>query len=227
MIKKSHPLFWILSPTYKLAEIVKSELLSQNDGKTKLTAGIKKFNETYFWTTVLFAGAIGFLFKQEYYGHELNRFINYVVCVPLGLFFFSRAFEILKAFLDDAVDKLNHGPSASALGYGDRLVLAFRSYLELLVGFGVFYYILPAWLFKYGESTTQFTNIIQAIYFSGVTITTVGYGDISPTHWFTQFLIVFQVFCGLTLALVSFTVYTGLALATSKPSSDEKSDDNR
>ncbi|SGY88064.1 Putative uncharacterized protein [Moritella viscosa] len=31
-------------------------------------------------------------------------------------------------------------------------------------------------------------DIINTLYFSGVTITTLGYGNISPIHWFPQFL---------------------------------------
>ncbi|WPC67997.1 ion channel [Rhodoferax ferrireducens] len=219
MKKRSHALFWILSPTYKLAERNKEKLLAADDGKTQLTYGLKKYNRRYFWITLGLALAAGLFFDQSLYAHKQYKYVNYVVCVCIGwLVFFSRAFEIFKSFLDDAVEKLNQTPSSSELGYGDRLRLAFNSYIELLVGFGVLYYILPSYLFKSGETPFHFGNLVEAIYFSGVTMATVGYGDISPAHWFTQGLVVFQVFCGLTLALVSFTVYTSLALASSNPS---------
>lgn len=219
MKTNSHFLFWILSPTYKLAERNKAKLFSEEDGKSRLTQGIKKYNKRYLWITLVLAAAAGLVFDQKLYAHEHYKYVNYAICFFFGwLIFFSRAFEIFKAFLDDAVEKLNQTASSSDLGYGDRLRLAFNSYMELLIGFGVLYYILPSCLFKGGSDTPfQFTDIVQAIYFSGVTMATVAYGDISPAHWLTQSLVVFQVFCGLTLALVSFTVYTSLALANPNP----------
>lgn len=219
MKKRSHFLFWILSPTYKIAEISKGKLLTAADGKTQLTQGLKRWNSFYLWLTIALAVVAGLGFDQKLYAHEHIKYIYYGFLVIFGwLLFFSRAFEIFKAFIDDAVEKLNRTPSASGLGYGDRLRMAFNSYIELLVGFGVLYYILPSCLFKSSDPCFQFTNIVEAIYFSGVTMATVGYGDISPAHWLTQSLVVFQVFCGLTLALVSFTVYSSLALANPNPS---------
>lgn len=219
MKKKSHPLYWILTPTYKYAEMNKANLLVQQDGKNLVTQGIKRYNKRYLFLTLMLAVLAQLLFDQKNYDHEYYQYINYAYCFFFGyLIFFSRAFEVFKAFLDDAVEKLNHVPSSSALGYGDRLRLAFNSYIELLIGMGVLYYILPSSLFKGGEHVI-FTNILQAIYFSGVTMTTVGYGDITPAHMLTQGLVIFQVFCGLTLALVSFTVYTTLALASAESSS--------
>ena len=220
-------MFWILSPTYKLAERNKAKLMSESDGKLRLTQGIKKYNKYYLFMTLGLAVSAGLFFDQKHYAHENYKYINYVICILVGwLIFFSRAFEIFKAFLDDAVEKLNKTPSSSDLGYGDRLRLAFNSYIELLVGFGVLYYILPACLFKGSSTSFHFTSVVEAIYFSGVTMATVGYGDISPANWLTQSLVVFQVFCGLTLALVSFTVYTSLALASSNHSLKGTSDGN-
>lgn len=218
MKPNSHFLFWILSPTYKLAERNKARLIAAEDGKNRLTQGIKKYNKYYLGITLGLAVLAAIFFEQQLYAHEHYKYVNYVICVFIGwLIFFSRAFEIFKAFLGGAVEKLNQTPSSSDLGYGDRLLLAFNSYIELLVGFGVLYYIVPSCLFKGGDKPFHFANVLEAIYFSGVTMATVGYGDISPAHWLTQSLVVFQVFCGLTLALVSFTVYTSLALTRSNP----------
>lgn len=225
MKKNSHLLLWMLSPTYKLAERNKAKLLLESDGKSQITRAIKTYNKFYLRITLGLALAAGLFFDQKLYAHEHYKYVNYAICVFIGwLIFFSRAFEIFKAFLDDAAEKLNQRPSSSDLGYGDRLRLAFNSYIELLVSFGVLYYILPSCLFKGGDTPFHFTSVMEAIYFSGVTMATVGYGDISPAHWLTQSLVVFQVFCGLTLALVSFTVYTSLALTSSNASSEGTSD---
>jgi voltage-gated potassium channel len=214
----THPLFWILSPTYKLAELNKRKWLAGDNGQQRLTDEIKKHNLNCLAITLFFATVAGLIFKQDFYANDDYKCITYFfVSLYVWLFFFSRGYEIFKAFLDDAVEKLNGTPSTRSLNYGDRLRLAFNSYIELMVGFGVLYYVLPSSFFKGGASGFQFANIVEAIYFSGITMATVGYGDISPASWFTQTLVVFQVFCSLTLALVSFTVYTSLALASSNP----------
>lgn len=85
----------------------------------------------------------------------------------------------------------------------DRLILSFRSYFELILNFAIIYSLLPAshW------GTDGILNIIQATYFSGVTITTLGYGDISPELWFSQFLSVFEVLCGFALIVVCLAIY--------------------
>ncbi|MBS1227555.1 MAG: hypothetical protein H6R17_832 [Proteobacteria bacterium] len=215
MKNNTNSLFWVLSPTYKLAEKNKKKWLLSKDGKQRLTDEIKKYNRYYLAITLLFAAAAGLVFRQEYYADEELKYVTwFLVALFCWAIFFSRAFEIFKAFLDDAVEKLNGIPSTSDLHYGDRLRLAFNSYIELMVGFGVLYYVLPSSFFKSGGPHFHFDNIVEAIYFSGVTMATVGYGDISPANALTQALVVFQVFCGLTLALVSFTVYTSLALAS-------------
>ncbi|MCW4629673.1 MULTISPECIES: potassium channel family protein [Marinomonas] len=85
----------------------------------------------------------------------------------------------------------------------DRLILSFRSYFELILNFALIYSLLPAdnW------SGEKILNIIQATYFSGVTITTLGYGDIYPKQWFSQFLSIFEVLCGFTLIVVCLAIY--------------------
>ena len=224
MSKEAHKLFWILSPTYKLAERQKKKWLGTNNNKQMLSENIKKYNRYYLATTLWLAVYAGFFFKQEYYANEQDKYINLVTVILFCWFIiFSRGFEIFKAFIDDAVEKLNGKPSTSDLSYGDRLQLAFNSYIEIMVGFGVMYYMLPSSFFKSGAIVPfNFENIVEAIYFSGITMTTVGYGDISPANPITQILVVFQVFCGLTLALVSFTVYTSLALINAKAMLDRK-----
>lgn len=211
--KKTHGFYWIISPTYKLAEHRKNKILSSPDGSKDLTKTITQYNKYYLVATLMLAPYVDIFFDQALYRDDQYKYVNYIWVLSFGwVVYFSCAFEIFKAFLDDATDKLNHRVSDSQLSYGDRLRLAFNSYIELLVGFGTLYYMLPSNLFKGGSPGFLFKNVFEAVYFSGITMATVGYGDISPAHWLTQGLVLFQVFCGLTLALVSFTVYTSLAL---------------
>ena len=57
------------------------------------------------------------------------------------------------------------------------------------------------------------TNIWDAIYFSGITIATIGYGDLVPKHSFSQFLAIYEVINGFVLIVVSFTVYVSRSIS--------------
>lgn len=81
---------------------------------------------------------------------------------------------------------------------------------EVITNFATIYYLVPNTWFK---ESHEFASVIEAFYFSGITIATIGYGDISPQHWLAQLLTIFEVFCGLVLLLVAFAVYTTQGLA--------------
>ncbi|RKQ31424.1 two pore domain potassium channel family protein [Oceanobacillus halophilus] len=58
-------------------------------------------------------------------------------------------------------------------------------YIIVIIGFGLIYFILSFQgiiLVEYGElrQTSIIGSIIHSIYFSGVTLLTIGYGDITP-----------------------------------------------
>lgn len=200
---------WLLSPTLKLAEIRKGRLLADG-GPTALTSGIKRYNVFYFAIAVALLLASS-LYRRDWFLDADRKWVNYIILLSFGWFvIISRAVEIFVAFLNDAVAKLNGDKPRSDLNPGDRLRLAFRSYFELLFNFATLYYIMPSCWFK---DNHVFNNIFDAVYFSGITMTTVGYGDISPSLWPAQMSVLLQIFCGLTLAVLSFTVYTSIALA--------------
>lgn len=197
--------------------------MAEDEGKAKVTKRIQFLNTLYLFAVIAWAIIIGLQFNQEIYNNPKLRQVSPIqfyagcfVIIVSSWYMISRACEIFRAFLEDSIDKLNGTVSTTGLKYGDRLGLAFKSYIELMIGFGVLYYVMPAFHF-----TKPFTTVFEAIYFSGVTMATVGYGDFSPSFWFTQLLVLLQIFCSLTLALVSFTVYTSLALALSSQANDK------
>ena len=60
--------------------------------------------------------------------------------------------------------------------------------------------------------TEPITSPWEAFYFSVVTITTLGYGDISPTNKIGQFLVVSQTLMGIVfIILVVSTFLTGIS----------------
>lgn len=231
--QKSPKLWWVICPTYKIAEQKKFSILDekkeQDDAEIKkiLAQVLKSFNKGYFVSSLVIAFFVGLVIPlaECKLGSSLYNQTGIIkwafvvsVCILSWLFLFSMGVEITKAFLEDAVQKLNKEESSSNLKFGERLILSFKSYIELIVNFGTFYYLLPATFFDVsGEK--KFSSIIEAIYFSGVTITTLGYGDFSPSHPLAQFLTVFEVLAGFSLIVVSFAVYSSLAI-----NSNEKKD---
>jgi voltage-gated potassium channel Kch len=82
------------------------------------------------------------------------------------------------------------------------------AYLLLIPIFALLFYFLPGLEIKYSESSPK---IIQIIYFSIVTMTTLGYGDITPQNSYAQLLaaseaILGVVIIGLFLNSLSYTL---------------------
>lgn len=196
-------LFAVFSPTYILAGYLKE--------KFDRTETIKVLNSFYLWISIV--SAISLLIYQEYFDPigklTLNSQLSFITILIWSYFLFSRCNEIFWAFLKDAFEKMDIKiKTNSKLSPRDRIQLSLKSYLELVIDFSILYLLLPA-------TSTMWTNevylesITDALYFSGVTITTLGYGDISPEHWWPQFLTVYEVFCGFTLLIVCFAIYAG------------------
>ncbi|EIW87739.1 putative ion channel [Alishewanella agri BL06] len=82
----------------------------------------------------------------------------------------------------------------------------FCSYVACILVFAIFYYFLP-----HGQLNKDLTPV-NALYFSVVTITTLGYGDIIPTSSVAQIAISFQALFGITiLGLFINAIWTGHA----------------
>lgn len=192
---------WLLSPTFELARCLKAG--KGKDGKSKI---IKALNSLYLLFAIF--GALGLLvFESVIQNHCDVSTAGYLsgICVAYLL---SRCNEIFYSFLKDAIDKSQKPPDAtSSLTPVDRIKLALKSYFELIIDFAIIYSLLPA--FYWNECKAPDT-ILEALYFSEVTITTLGYGDISPKHPFLQLLTVYEVLCGFILLIVCFTIYTNL-----------------
>lgn len=212
------------SPTFFLADILKKDL---NKNKA-----IRILNWFYF-TISLISFAISLLL-QHYHSIflQIPDKDSYFIFSLWIILLLSRCSEIFYSFLLDAYDKvsekrllnisfwpqcivslknklvissfLSRVVDGEDLKFHDRLVLSFRSYFEIVINFSFLYLLTPCDFWK-GNHIPH--DIMEALYFSGVTITTLGYGDISPINWFPQFLTVFEVFCGVSLLVVCFAVY--------------------
>ena len=195
----------LLSPTFAFADrskrSVEEQVRDKVDRQKVVGALIRNYHSAYLGAAVLFA-FVCVLLRIGDFGTEYRNVHFALVAVLVWVYPLSRANEIMYAFLGDAIAKLNSTEDRSDLGFGDRIRLALWSYLELVVNFASIYYLMPAEWF--GNSLETYR---EALFFSGVTITTLGYGDIVPQFWIPQLLSVYEVFCGFSLLIVSFTVY--------------------
>jgi voltage-gated potassium channel len=112
-----------------------------------------------------------------------------------------RCNEVVWAFYNDAMDQLQGKPAATSLTAAQRIPMAMRSYWGLTANFAFIVYALPC-LYKPAPA-----DFIQALYFSGVTIATLGYGDITPIHPISRMLAVYEVFAGILLVVLALGIY--------------------
>lgn len=94
-------------------------------------------------------------------------------------------------------------------------------YLEITLTFAIFYDAIHYWMpcsFHVSDETAtgtfQFHDAFtDSLYFSFVTITTLGYGDIKPLHSVAKLFVILEVFIGLVV-LVTVVVPRALSAAT-------------
>ena len=99
--------------------------------------------------------------------------------------------------------------SQSDLTWPLRLQLALRSYVELVLDFALLYALFPGGSWKPEAGPALFTELIS---YSATTITTSGAGTLVAVDPALQLLSVYEIFCGVILLVVSFTIYTSRGL---------------
>ena len=88
----------------------------------------------------------------------------------------------------------------TAMSYGQLAVL----YTGLLLGFGIIYFLLATFAPSHGPTLPPahpLLRLLEGLYFSATTATTIGYGDITP-HGFSKILVCFQAISSLFIFAV-------------------------
>jgi voltage-gated potassium channel Kch len=79
------------------------------------------------------------------------------------------------------------------------------------------YYFLPS-LFLFPTPADLFyrapVGFFEAFYFSGVTLATLGYGDIAPIHLISRALALYEVALGIFLVVVAIATYVSAPVGT-------------
>lgn len=185
---------WLLSPTRKIIDLWKARGDQVHRG-----------NALRRWSLGLFCiEAIGcvalILLLDRPPSHAWS-----VVGIALVVYAYSRVNEIAYAFYLDPLSRRKD----SDLEARDRIVMAMRSYFGVAFNFAVLYYFLPiTGLFK-GPDHSNLGSFTEAFYFSGVTLATLGYGDITPIHAASRLLAVCEVFIGILIIAVAVATYIG------------------
>lgn len=116
-----------------------------------------------------------------------------------------RALRLMRVFrIFKMINFLNHGKVISdALKNSRPKILIFMSFVIVIVCiFGSLMYFIE------GGTNEQFDSIPRAMYWAIVTMTTVGYGDISPTTNFGQFIAAVIMLLGYAVIAVPTGIVT-------------------
>lgn len=197
--------FWLLSWTWGLANILKP--VHDKQARARV---IRKLNWTYF----LASGAcVAILVLST--GDDLTRI------QPAGASWWTiglqyvllwRFFEILYAFHRDAFDKMVDPEGTSSLTPAERVTLALRSYLELIFDFSLIYTLQPASAWVQTETPKPPEHLTDLVWYSANVITTSGGGGYVPASRLLKLLSLCEVFSGVILLVVCFTVYVSRAM---------------
>lgn len=150
------------------------------------------------WTVLCLFMNLLFLFALPWLQHHLRCWLILLLwAVP-----FSRIIEIGYAFYNDAFDQLEGFQPRSGLKRSQRLKLLGCSYFEVAVCYASLYLALP---------DTSFHNHparpFESLYFSWITITTTGFGDIFPSSTCARVLCMSELGVGLMLIIFAVGAY--------------------
>lgn len=140
-----------------------------------------------------------------------------IIMLSIVIWALSRVNEIFMAFIKDVFDKLDlRKRNKNGLEYYERIYMALRSYAELTIHYAMLYFLLDTYHLQYALKMNLFNKRLKepftALYFSLMTIASIGYGEYYPVHPLSRGLVMYEVITGFLLIAVSFTVYVGLNL---------------
>lgn len=136
----------------------------------------------------------------------------------LLIYGWSRCNEIAYAFYRDVLSRLGQEKQGSNLTLPERTLMAMRSFFGLAFNFALLYYYLP--LERAFEE--PLSGFFEAFYFSAMTLTTVGYGDIIPKAPLVRLFVIYEVFAGILIIAVAIATYIGSSNAEDNASTKRK-----
>lgn len=194
---------WLLSPTRKIVD------LRNRGGAAQRGAFLRSWNLNHFRSEVI--ASVLFVLASRYFSFGLPIYVR----ILIAFYALSRCNEIAYAFYRDALSRLGAEQAGSDLSAVDRIRMAMRSYVGLGLNFAAIYYFMPVG----GLFNKPPASFFDAIYFSGVTLSTLGYGDVVPMRALSKALAMYEVFAGILLVGVAIATYLGSASGSKGSSS--------
>ena len=101
------------------------------------------------------------------------------------------------------------------------VVVVITTYITIAISFGLLYTVLSLFSSKQvfngiTQDLPQIEFYFKHIYFSFITITTVGYGDVYPLTMLAQFLVVVEIITGIVLTNVILGLVIGSGILSAK-----------
>lgn len=116
-------------------------------------------------------------------------------------------YHINVVFFDEYRSKVKLKPYRVS-SYRRLVICLLHNYVELIFLFAMFYRIFEFW-FKPGGSICP-QSLWGSLYFSVVTVTTLGYGDITPVNNWGTSLCIAETLIGIFIAFVMLTSFIRL-----------------
>jgi len=150
---------------------------------------------------------VAFQFVDEWRGldeapiHTYSPIFTYLSIIQI-----SRCIEIPFGFFSDLIDKVHEDLNSQTPGTGKRMALSILVYFESIMNYALLFHLLSKeqWLNAKGP-----LSMLDSLYFSVVTISTLGYGDITPAGVISKMVTISEVTTSLVIIAISFTIYAG------------------
>lgn len=107
-------------------------------------------------------------------------------------------------------------------GYRRLLILVIQNYLEIALWFGSFYVLFRNY---FVDNHGVLKSAVGGFYYSIVTMTTLGYGEVTPSSDWTRFLVTVQVIIGVFMVAVIVARFISF-LPRPNTLDDSEKDDN-
>ena len=154
----------------------------------------------FLWLIIVFYDIFATILRATRYPGPVSQLIN------RGLW---RLFSLLTRNLD----RRSRHRILSMVGPLLMPLLITTFVANLIIGFALIYLPRIGTDLTVNEHVTQ-NPVLHAVYFSGITFLTIGYGDVVPITHFTRFIAIIEGFCGIAILTLSITylltVYSAL-----------------
>lgn len=108
--------------------------------------------------------------------------------------------------------------------YEANLAIALANIFQIIIAYGIIYKAIFNFIpnsFDIGSYSGSIEEYFNFIYFSFTTFTTLGYGDIVPTHFLSKLLVITEI--GIFIGLVTISIVFIVSRKNVKPSKKKKS----